>query len=128
MASAKASTSGLPAFMTRNNSKPISVPLAYPRRENEALRADIAAALMRVLDSNAYILGPEVLEFEKSLAATLQVSQSVGVASGTDALALALLALGVGGGDEVITVSHTAGPTVAAIHMVGAVPVLVDVD
>jgi dTDP-4-amino-4,6-dideoxygalactose transaminase len=114
--------------MTINNDKSISVPLAHPQAEIEILRADIAAALMRVVDSNSYILGPEVSQFEKSLAATLNVSQAIGVGSGTDALVLALLALGVGEGDEVITVSHTAGPTVAAIHMVRATPVLVDVD
>ena len=103
------------------------VPFAYPRGEVEALRAEIAAALMRVVTGDAYILGPEVSAFEKSLAASLNVSDAIGVASGTDALVLALLGLGVSCGDEVITVSHTAGPTVAAIRMVGAVPVLVDI-
>jgi dTDP-4-amino-4,6-dideoxygalactose transaminase len=80
-----------------------------------------------VLAGDTYILGPEVSAFEKALAASLNVSDAIGVASGTDALVLALLGLGVTSGDEVITVSHTAGPTVAAIRMAGAVPVLVDI-
>ena len=103
------------------------VPFAFPGGEARALRAEIMAALARVVDGNAYILGPEVAAFEKALAATLQVGDVIGVASGTDALVLALLALGVESDDEVITVSHTAGATVAAIRMIGAVPVLVDV-
>lgn len=104
------------------------VPMASPQSENLALRDEIAAALMRVADGNNYILGPEVAQFEKALAAGLGVREAIGVASGTDALVLALLGLSVGSGDEVITVSHTAGPTVAAIRMIGAIPVLIDVE
>jgi dTDP-4-amino-4,6-dideoxygalactose transaminase len=103
------------------------IPLAFPGGEAQALRTDILSALTRVVDGNAFILGPEVADFEKALAASLQVHDAVGVASGTDALVLALLALGIESGDEVVTVSHTAGATVAAIRMIGAVPVLVDV-
>jgi dTDP-4-amino-4,6-dideoxygalactose transaminase len=114
--------------MTTGDNPRVPVPLAYPRGEAQALRAEIAVALMRVVDSNSYILGPEVTAFEKALAASLGGGNVIGVASGTDALVLALLALEVGQGDEVITVSHTAGATVAAICMIGAVPVLVDVD
>jgi dTDP-4-amino-4,6-dideoxygalactose transaminase len=114
--------------MTPGNSSSISVPLAYPRGEVQAQRAEIADALMRVIDSPTYILGPEVIAFETALAATIGTANAIGVASGTDALVLAQLALGIGLGDEVITPSHTAGPTVAAIRMVGAVPVLVDID
>ena len=83
---------------------------------------------MRVVDGGSYILGAEVNAFERALAADIGMTEAVGVASGTDALTLALLAVGVAAGDEVITVSHTAGPTVAAIHMAGATPVLVDVE
>jgi dTDP-4-amino-4,6-dideoxygalactose transaminase len=83
---------------------------------------------MRVVDSGFYILGPEVAAFEKALASNVGVAEAVGVASGTDALMLALLAAGVAVGDEVITVSHTAGPTAAAILMIGAIPVLIDVE
>src|SRR5689334_777890 len=104
------------------------VPLASPRNENALLRTEIAAAMMRVVDGGDYILGPEVAGFEAALASQLAVKEVIGVASGTDALVLAMLGLGVGPGDEVITVSHTAGPTVAAIRMIGAIPVLVDVE
>jgi dTDP-4-amino-4,6-dideoxygalactose transaminase len=104
------------------------VPLSDPGGENRRLRAEISAALMRVADSGFYILGPEVASFEAALAADIGTAQAVGVASGTDALVLAMLGVGIGAGDEVITVSHTAGPTVAAIRMIGAIPVLVDVE
>ena len=104
------------------------VPLSDPRGEALSLRAEIASSLMRVVDSGRYVLGPEVTGFEKALAASIGVAEAVGVGSGTDALALALLGLGIETGDEVITVSHTAGPTVAAIRMSSAIPVLVDVE
>jgi dTDP-4-amino-4,6-dideoxygalactose transaminase len=107
---------------------PQYVPLADPRGEALELRAEISDALMRVVDSGSYILGAEVAGFEKALAGAIGVAEAVGVASGTDALVLAMLAAGVDAGDEVLTVSHTAGPTVAAIRMIGAVPVLVDVE
>ena len=113
--------------MTLNDSRD-PVPLAYPRGEIQALHDEIVAALMRVVDSDSYILGPEVTAFEKALAASVGAADALGVASGTDALSLALLAVGAGRGDEVITVSHTAGPTVAAIRMIEAVPVLVDIS
>jgi dTDP-4-amino-4,6-dideoxygalactose transaminase len=104
------------------------VPLSDPGAEAQKLRADISASLMRVVDSGFYILGPEVVAFETQLAASIGTAEAIGVASGTDALVLAMLGLEVGSGDEVITVSHTAGPTVAAIRMVGATPVLVDIE
>jgi dTDP-4-amino-4,6-dideoxygalactose transaminase len=88
----------------------------------------VTEAIARVIASGTYVLGSEVEAFEKEVASRIGVGGSVGVASGTDALALALLASGVTQGDEVITVSHTSGATVAAINMVGAVPVLVDID
>jgi dTDP-4-amino-4,6-dideoxygalactose transaminase len=104
------------------------VPLADPAADLARHREAILAAIAGVIDRGAYILGPEVARFEELMAERLGLSGTVGVASGTDALVLALAALGIGPGDEVITVSHTAGPTVAAIRMVGAVPVLVEVD
>jgi dTDP-4-amino-4,6-dideoxygalactose transaminase len=104
------------------------IPLSDPRADSAGLRAEIAVCLMRVVDSGSYILGPEVAGFEKALARTIGVADAVGVGSGTDALALAMQGLGIGAGDEVITVSHTAGPTVAAIRMTGATPVLIDVE
>src|SRR5215831_6804764 len=104
------------------------VPLANPALDLADVQEKLVAAAARVLKRGSYVLGPEVAEFEQRMAIRLGVSGTVGVASGTDALVLALLALGIGPGQEVITVSHTAGPTVAAIQMVGAVPVLVDVE
>jgi dTDP-4-amino-4,6-dideoxygalactose transaminase len=104
------------------------VPLFDPHGEAQALRPQIVTALMKVIDGAMYILGTEVTAFEKALAISIGAKEAIGVASGTDALALALQAVGVAHGDEVITVSHTAGPTVAAIYMAGGTPVLVDID
>jgi dTDP-4-amino-4,6-dideoxygalactose transaminase len=81
-----------------------------------------------VLDGGSYILGGEVAAFERSFADYLGAGHAIGVNSGTDALHLALRVCGVGPGDAVVTVSHTAVATVAAIELAGAVPVLVDVD
>jgi len=89
---------------------------------------EIAAAALRVLACGRFILGPEVDAFEVEFAAWHQREFAVGVASGTDAIELALRAAGIGPGDEVITVSHTAVPTVCAIERCGARPVLVDIE
>ncbi|MBI4574945.1 MAG: DegT/DnrJ/EryC1/StrS family aminotransferase [Planctomycetes bacterium] len=97
-------------------------------RELEVERAEILAAVERVLDSGTLILGPEVRAFEEAFAAWCGVPHGVGVASGTDALILGLKALGVGPGDEVLTVANTAVPTVSAIVSAGAAPRFVDVD
>lgn len=94
----------------------------------DAHKDEIDAAVARVLASGWYILGEESLAFEREFAAFCGVPDAVGVNSGTDALVLALRALGIGAGDEVITVAHTAVATVAAIALVGATPVLVDID
>jgi dTDP-4-amino-4,6-dideoxygalactose transaminase len=104
------------------------IPAADPRAGVIARRAEIDAAIGRVLDGGRYILGPEVEAFEREFAAYVGVPHVVGVASGTDALVLALRACGIGSGDEVITVGHTAVATVAAIEMAGASAVLVDID
>jgi dTDP-4-amino-4,6-dideoxygalactose transaminase len=104
------------------------IPWASPLAQYRAHQAPIQSAINRVLDSGNYILGAEVEAFESAFAAYCGGGHGVGVASGTDALILALKALGIGHGDEVITVSHTAVATVAAILAVGATPVLVDVD
>lgn len=92
------------------------------------LARELGAAAQRVLESGWYILGPELQAFEAEFAAYHGVQHAVGVASGTDAIELALRALGIGSGDEVITVAHTAVATVCAIERSGATPVLVDVD
>lgn len=101
---------------------------ANPEASYRAYQAEIDEALSRVLQSGRYILGSEVESFEKEFAAFIGVSHGVGVASGTDALWLALRAVGVGAGDEVITVAHTAVATVAAIEAARATAVLVDID
>jgi dTDP-4-amino-4,6-dideoxygalactose transaminase len=105
-----------------------AIPLADPRGDLAHLRSDILAAVARVLDAGAYVLGSEVAEFERRIAGRFGVTGAVGVGSGTDALVLALLGLGVSSGDEVITVAHTAGATVAAIRIAGAVPVFIDIE
>jgi dTDP-4-amino-4,6-dideoxygalactose transaminase len=104
------------------------IPWASPLAQYRAHQAPIQSAINRVLNSGTYILGAEVEAFESAFAAYCGGGHGVGVASGTDALILALKALGIGPGHEVITVSHTALATVAAILAVGATPVLVDVD
>lgn len=92
------------------------------------LREEIEAALRRVIDRGYYILGPEVEAFEAAFACYHGVPHAVGVANGTDAIELTLRAAGIGPGDEVITVAHTAVATVCAVERAGATPVLVDVD
>jgi len=94
----------------------------------EVFRRDIEAAIQDVLDSGTYILGTQVAAFEREFADYCGTSDAIGVGSGTDALCLALRAFNVGPGDEVITVSHTAVATVAAIEMAGATPVLIDIE
>jgi dTDP-4-amino-4,6-dideoxygalactose transaminase len=104
------------------------IPLSNPRAQYLSHREGIDQAVERVLASGRYILGEETRGFEHEFAAYIGVGEAVGVGSGTEALHVALRACGVGGGDEVITVSHTAVATVAAIELAGATPVLVDVD
>lgn len=91
-------------------------------------RAELLEAVKRVLDSGWYILGAEVAGFEREFGRHFGLSHTVGVANGTDAIALALRAVGIGPGARVATVSHTAVATVAAVEMAGATPVLVDID
>src|SRR5262245_316144 len=101
---------------------------ANPRAGYLAYKAEIDAAIQSVLSGPHYILGPAVERFEAAFARFVGVDYGVGVNSGTDALHLALTGLGIGPGDEVITVSHTSVATVAAIEMSGAKPVLFDVE
>jgi dTDP-4-amino-4,6-dideoxygalactose transaminase len=104
------------------------LPFADPKANYFAHQEAIDAAVRRVLEGGWYILGPEVSAFEQEFAAAMGVGHAVGVGSGTEALHLALRACGVGAGDAVLTVSHTAVATVAAIELAGATPVLVDID
>ena len=106
----------------------ITVPQANPGAGYRALQGEIDAAVARALGSGWYILGAEGRAFEAEFAAWLGAGHAVGCANGTDALALALRALDVGPGSTVVTVSHTAVATVAAIEMVGATPLLVDIE
>lgn len=104
------------------------IPQADPLAGYLAAKAEIDAAIAGVLASGRYILGEAVAGFERGFAGYCGVAEAVGVSSGTDAIALALRALGIGSGDGVVTVAHTAVATVAAIEMTGATPVLVDID
>lgn len=104
------------------------IPQTDPKAGYLAHKAEIDAAVLSVLESGWYILGKEVKAFEQSFAAYVGMRHAIGVGSGTDALELALRACGVGPGDLVFTVSHTAVATVAAIELVGATPVLLEID
>jgi dTDP-4-amino-4,6-dideoxygalactose transaminase len=104
------------------------VPQADPRAAYLAARDAIDAAMARVLQAGHYILGEEVAAFERDFARYIGRRHAIGVASGTDALVLALRALAVGPEDYVAAVSHTAVATVAAIELAGARPLLVDID
>lgn len=98
------------------------------RRHNEALVSELLTAAKAVVEGGWYVLGGHVAEFEKEFAAYCGVEHCVSVANGTDALELALRALGVGDGDHIATVANAGGYSTAAIHAVNAVPVYVDVD
>ncbi|KGF73208.1 hypothetical protein DO97_01500 [Neosynechococcus sphagnicola sy1] len=105
-----------------------SIPQTNPKASYLAHQAAIDAAIAQVLTSGWYVLGQEVTAFEQEFAQYVGVSHGLGVANGTDALVIALRTCGIESGDLVITVSHTAVATVAAIELVGAVPLLVDID
>ena len=94
----------------------------------QGIENEINSAVDRVLRSGWYILGKELEDFEREFANYCGVEYAAGCASGTEAIALALMSLDIKSGDEVITVPNTAVPTVSAISMVGATPVFVDVD
>jgi dTDP-4-amino-4,6-dideoxygalactose transaminase len=112
-----------------NAPTPAIIPQADPGAGYRAQKAEIDAAVARALESGWYILGKEGAAFEAEFAAWLGAGQhAVGCANGTDALALVLRGLGIGPGMSVATVSHTAVATVAAIEMVGATPLLLDID
>src|ERR1700731_4923462 len=107
---------------------PVPIPQTDPRAAYLAQKSEIDAAIAQVLESGQYILGPVAERFESDFAAFLGLAHGIGCASGTDAIELALRACGIGAGDLVFTVSHTAVATVAAIERAGATAVLVDVD
>ncbi|MCP4110683.1 MAG: DegT/DnrJ/EryC1/StrS family aminotransferase [Desulfobacteraceae bacterium] len=99
-----------------------------PKAQYLSYKDETDAAISRVLEKGWYILGQEVKAFEEEFASYIGVSYGIGVGSGTDAIHLALCSCGIGQGDEVITVSHTAVATVAAIELSGATPVLADIE
>jgi dTDP-3-amino-3,4,6-trideoxy-alpha-D-glucose transaminase len=104
------------------------VPLFDPTSPRAPLRADLRAAVHRVLDGGAFILGPEVEAFETEFAAYLGAGHAIGVANGTEAITIALRALGVGPGDEVVVPSFTFWASAEAIPATGATPVFCDID
>lgn len=104
------------------------IPFFESKRQYKELREELNESINKVLSSGWYVLGKENQNFEKNFASFIGTKLAVGVNSGTDALKIALKAVGVGPGDEVITVSNTAVPTVSAIRETGAKPVFVDVD
>jgi dTDP-4-amino-4,6-dideoxygalactose transaminase len=106
----------------------MKVPLLDLSEQNQTLRPEIEAALGRVLDTNAFILGGEVQALEKELADYCGSKYAIGCASGSDALLLALMALDVSAGDEVITTPYSFFATASAVTRLGAVPVFVDID
>jgi UDP-2-acetamido-2-deoxy-ribo-hexuluronate aminotransferase len=104
------------------------VPMVDLKKQFQAIKDELFAALTEIIESGHYILGPRVSDFEKKTAAYHGVKEAVGVASCTDALHLAVDALGIGEGDEVITTPFTFFATVEAILYTGALPVFVDID
>src|SRR5262245_30775880 len=104
------------------------VPLLDLQAQNGPLRDEILAAIARVCDSQRFILGPEVEAFERETAHLCEVQHGIGVSSGTDAILLALMALGVGAGDEVVTTPYSFFATAGSIVRLGARPVFVDID
>lgn len=106
----------------------MNIPILDLTAQYKSIKSEIDAAIKGVVDSQHFILGPEVEAFESEVAAYCGTEYAIGVASGTDALILSLKALGIGPGDEVITTPFTFFATAEAVSIVGAKPVFVDID
>ena len=104
------------------------IPLVDLKAQYRSIKPEMDSAVQRVLDNTSFIMGTEVTRFEEAYADFCGTDYAIGVASGTAAIHLALLALGVGPGDEVITVAHTFIASAEPIAILGARPVFVDVD
>jgi dTDP-4-amino-4,6-dideoxygalactose transaminase len=114
--------------MTHQASAKRQVPITDLGLEYEIIKGDLSPLLDRILRSGAYVLGPELAQFEKELASYLEVRHAVGVNSGTDAVLLALRALNIGAGDEVILPAMSFFATVEPVMLLGAKPMFVDID
>jgi dTDP-4-amino-4,6-dideoxygalactose transaminase len=106
----------------------VNIPLVDLKAQYAGIKPEIDAAIERVVNNTSFIMGKEVSEFEQKFASYVEAKAAVGVASGTAALHLSLMACGVGPGDEVITTAHTFMATSEPISQVGAKPVFVDID
>jgi len=104
------------------------IPFVDLKAQHRSIKGEIDAAISKALENSAFILGPEVAAFEEEFAAYCGSKIGIGVNSGTSALHLALLAAGIGEGDEIVTTPYTFVATVAAIRYTGARPVFVDID
>lgn len=110
------------------NGPPVKVPFVDLRAQYHSIKPEIDAAIFKILESSQFVLGDEVAAFELEFAAYCGAAQGIAVNTGTSALHLAMLAAGIGPGDEVVTVAHTFVATVAAIRYTGARAVFVDID
>src|SRR5688500_18526842 len=106
----------------------MAVPLLDLRAQHATIRDETVAAVMRIVDAQTFILGDAVLELERGVAELSHARHAIGCANGTDAILLAMRALDIGRGDEVVTTPFTFFATAGTIHNVGATPVFVDIE
>ena len=106
----------------------IKIPLVDLKAQYQSIRQEVNESIERVLENTSFIMGEEVKKFEASFANYINTDESLGVASGTAALLLALKACDVGPSDEVITTAHTFFATAEPISILGATPIFVDID